>query len=139
MNDTMKMPQLFGIFASIALIVLVVFNIIGGPQTGDQTGELKVGLDTAFNITASALTVILLIAGSRGLAMKKPWADEVYLVAIGMLIAALMNLCGKAAATDRAVLLVIVLLVLMLTFFNLIVFAAFHRPLFEETLKGKKE
>lgn len=131
MNDTMKMPQLFGIFASIALILLVVFNIIGSPQANG----LKVGLDTAFNITASALTVILLIAGSRGLALKKPWADEVYLVAIGMLIAALMNLCGKAASSDRAVLLVVVLLVLMLTFFNLIVFAAFHRPLFEEVIK----
>ncbi len=134
MNDSMKMPQLFGFVASIALVLLVIFNIVGGEQVA-VAGKLH--LDAAFNITSSALTVILLIAGSRGLALHKPWADEVYLVAIGMLIAALMNLSGQAAASDRAILLVVVLLVLMLTLFNLIAFAAFHRPLFEEAIKGK--
>jgi len=55
----------------------------------------------AFHVAAEAATALALVAGGAGLATRRPWARNLYLVALGMLFYTVLVSPGYFAQTGQ--------------------------------------
>lgn len=95
-----KIAGLYSLLAGGAMVPVWITYFVTGAVMGASPAET--GL--SFHIAAEFATAAVMVAGGIGLLTQKPWAVNVYMLGMGMMIYALVNSPGLYSGSGAGLL-----------------------------------